>query len=158
MLNVARKNQTGNIELFLMNGEELNFEANTFDYVVLSHVIAVADDPEKLLTQCHRVLKSNGKLLILNHFTPDNFLKYVDRIFNFCSKWLHLKSLFYIKDIKVTDQFKLEKEIVLKPFSYFKILIFAKPWKNIIGIFSLRWLSVCLSMYFTESIKHWSTR
>ncbi|WP_293310496.1 class I SAM-dependent methyltransferase [Pedobacter sp. UBA5917] len=127
MLNIARKNQTDNIELFQMNGEKLDFKDNIFDYVILSHVIAVADDPEKLLTQCLRVLKPNGKLFILNHFTPDNFLKYVDRIFNFCSKWLHLKSLFYIKDIKVTDQFKLEKEIVLKPFSYFRILIFAKP-------------------------------
>lgn len=127
MLNIARGNSQGNIELFQMNGEELNFEANTFDYVVLSHVIAVADNPEKLLTQCHRVLKPNGKLLILNHFTPDNGLKYIDRIFNFCSKWFHLKSLFYMKDVKGINQFKLEKEIILKPFSYFRILIFAKP-------------------------------
>lgn len=127
MLSAAMKNQMGNIELFQMNGEELNFEDNTFDYVVLSHVIAVADNPEKLLTQCHRVLKSNGKLLILNHFTPDNGLKYTDRIFNFCSKWFHLKSLFYLKDIMGINQFKLEKEIILKPFSYFRILIFTKP-------------------------------
>jgi phosphatidylethanolamine/phosphatidyl-N-methylethanolamine N-methyltransferase len=73
MLNVAKKNSTGGIELFQMNGEQLEFPINSFDYVVLSHVIAVADQPEKLLSQCYNVLKSNGKLLILNHFTPNNW-------------------------------------------------------------------------------------
>jgi phosphatidylethanolamine/phosphatidyl-N-methylethanolamine N-methyltransferase len=126
MLNVAKKNSTGGIELFQMNGEQLEFPINSFDYVVLSHVIAVADQPEKLLSQCYNVLKSNGKLLILNHFTPNNWLKYMDRIFSLGSGLFHLKSLFYIEYIKAIDQFKLEKEIALKPLSYFKILIFAK--------------------------------
>jgi phosphatidylethanolamine/phosphatidyl-N-methylethanolamine N-methyltransferase len=126
MLNVAKKNSTSEIELFQMNGEQLEFPINSFDYVVLSHVIAVADYPEKLLLQCHNILKPNGKLLILNHFTPNNWLKYIDRIFSLGSGLFHLKSLFYIEDIKTMDQFKLEKEIALKPLSYFKILIFAK--------------------------------
>jgi len=127
MLNVAKKNATNEIELFQMNGEELEFAENSFNYVVLSHVIAVADQPEKLLMQCHNVLKPGGKLLILNHFTPNNWLKYLDRIFNLGSGLFHLKSLFYIEDIKAMEQFKLEKEIALKPLSYFKILIFTKP-------------------------------
>jgi phosphatidylethanolamine/phosphatidyl-N-methylethanolamine N-methyltransferase len=126
MLNAAKKNSTGEIELFQMNGEQLEFPINSFDYVVLSHVIAVADQPEKLLSQCYNVLKPNGKLLILNHFTPNNWLKYMDRIFSLASGLFHLKSLFYIEYIKTIDQFKLEKEIALKPLSYFKILIFAK--------------------------------
>lgn len=127
MLNVAKKNATNEIELFQMNGEQLEFAENSFNYVVLSHVIAVADQPEKLLMQCHNVLKPGGKLLILNHFTPNNWLKYLDRLFNFCSGWFHLKSLFYMENIKTINQFKLEKEITLTPLSYFKILIFTKP-------------------------------
>lgn len=126
MLNMAKKNSTGAMQLFEMNGEHLKFADNSFDYVVLSHVIAVADQPEKLLSQCHNVLKPNGKLLILNHFTPNNGLKYLDRIFNVGAKLFHLKSLFYMEDIKAMDQFTLEKEIALKPLSYFKILIFTK--------------------------------
>jgi phosphatidylethanolamine/phosphatidyl-N-methylethanolamine N-methyltransferase len=50
----------------------------------------------------------------------------MDRIFSLGSGLFHLKSLFYIEYIKAIDQFKLEKEIALKPLSYFKILIFAK--------------------------------
>lgn len=126
MLNMAKKNSKDAIHLYEMNGEQLEFADNSFDYVVLSHVIAVVDRPEKLLKQCHNVLKTNGKLLILNHFTPNNWLKYLDRIFNTGSKLFHLKSLFYMEDIKAIDQFTLEKEIALKPLAYFKILIFTK--------------------------------
>lgn len=126
MFNSAKKHSTPNIELFQMNGEELDFDSGTFDYIVLSHVIAVAQNPEKLLLQCHKVLRSGGKLLILNHFTPNNFLKYVDRAFNLCAGIFQLKSLFYLHNIKAIEQFKPEKEIALKPFAYFKIIMLIK--------------------------------
>jgi phosphatidylethanolamine/phosphatidyl-N-methylethanolamine N-methyltransferase len=126
MLNIAKKHSAGNIELFQMNGEELTFETESFDYVVLSHVIAVAQNPDKLILQCHKVLKPGGKLLILNHFTPNNWLKYVDRAFNLCAGLFQLKSLFYIHNIKAIERFKPEKEIALKPFAYFKILMLVK--------------------------------
>ncbi|WP_225872349.1 class I SAM-dependent methyltransferase [Pedobacter frigidisoli] len=126
MLNIAKKNAPSTISLFEMNGENLTFESDSFDYVVLSHVIAVADKPEKLLLECERVLKHSGKMLILNHFTPNNHIKYIDQFFNLFSGIFHLKSIFYIENFKAINHFKLEKEIALKPFSYFKILIFSK--------------------------------
>ena len=58
-----------------MDGENLQFPDCYFDYVVLSHVITVVDDPEKLLEETYRVLKPNGKIFILNHFTPKNSVK-----------------------------------------------------------------------------------
>ena len=70
MLNRARKHLKNNIQLFHMNGETLAFPNDAFDYVILSHVIAVVENPEKLLAEVHRVLKPNGKVFILNHFTP----------------------------------------------------------------------------------------
>ena len=126
MLNTAKKHSDGTIALFEMNGEDLDFEPESFDYVVLSHVIAVAQHPEKLIMQCHKVLKSGGKLLILNHFTPNNWLKYLDRAFNLFAGIFQLKSLFYIHHIKAIERFKPEKEIDLKPFAYFKILMLVK--------------------------------
>lgn len=127
MLHVAKKKSGNSITLFQMDGENLTFEPASFDYVVLSHVIAVAHDPEKLFQQCYKVLKPGGKLLILNHFTPNNWLKYLDKTFNLCARLFQLKSLFYITDIRSVELYEAEKEIALKPLSYFKILIFAKP-------------------------------
>src|SRR5205809_7113136 len=44
MLEIARKKSCGNIRVFKMDGEALLFDDEEFDYVVLSHVIAVIDN------------------------------------------------------------------------------------------------------------------
>ena len=126
MLAVAGKRNPDNAQLLQMNGEELLFEDAQFDYVVLCHVIAVVDNPEQLLVEVFRVLKPNGKIFILNHFTPDNWLKYVDHAFRLISKSFHFKSVFHLGEVKSISKFKLLKEILFQPASYFKLLIYQK--------------------------------
>jgi phosphatidylethanolamine/phosphatidyl-N-methylethanolamine N-methyltransferase len=126
MLEVARKQKINNIKLIQMNGESLLFEDQSFDYVVLSHTIAVVDNPEKLLEESYRILKPKGKIFILNHFTPNNWLKYIDYSFSFFSKIFHFKSVFYIESLSTLQKFKLVKEMSLGKFSYFKLLIYSK--------------------------------
>jgi phosphatidylethanolamine/phosphatidyl-N-methylethanolamine N-methyltransferase len=109
-----------------MNGEALLFADNHFDYVVLSHVIAVVDHPEQLMNEVLRVLKPQGQLFILNHFTPDNWLGYVDDAFQQVSRLLHFRSVFYIHQIAAIKNFTLRKEIGLGLASYFKLLIYQK--------------------------------
>lgn len=126
MLEMAKKKAGNETELFQMDGEALRFDDAYFDYVVLSHVIAVVDHPEKLLEEAHRVLKPKGRVFILNHFTPDNWLKYIDRSFGSISKLFHFKSVFYVTDLIATKNFSQLTEINLGPLSYFKLLIFEK--------------------------------
>ncbi len=126
MLTVARKNSHERITLLNMNGESLQFEDQKFDYVVLSHVIAVVDNPEQLMKEALRVLKPHGQIFILNHFTPDNWLKYIDRAGAAVARTLHFKSLFHIEEIAAVKQVTLVKEIKLGPASYFKILTYQK--------------------------------
>ncbi len=128
MLEIAAKRIKRNqsIALLQMNGEVLLFQDKAFDYVVLSHVIAVVDDPEQLLKEVFRVLKPGGSIYILNHFTPNNWLKYVDRSFSIISKSFHFKSVFYMDDLMTIKKFKLLKEIRLGYLSYFKLLIYQK--------------------------------
>jgi phosphatidylethanolamine/phosphatidyl-N-methylethanolamine N-methyltransferase len=126
MLANARKNACSDMQLFHMNGEALAFQNHHFDYVILSHVISVIDDPEKMLQEVRRVLRPNGKVLILNHFTPDNWLKYVDRSFEKVSKLLFFKSVFRIADVDILKHFTLVAEENAGFASYFKILIYEK--------------------------------
>ena len=126
MLAIARKNQSHNIELIQMNGENLFFEDQSFDYVVLSHTIAVVDHPDKLLEECYRVLKADGKILILNHFTPKNWLRYIDYSFLYFSKIFHFRSLFHVESLNTLKKFTLLNEINFGKFSYFKLLIYCK--------------------------------
>ena len=126
MLTRARKVQTDRTFLLHMNGESIRFPNETFDYVTLSHVITVVEDPERLLEEVHRVLKPNGKLFILNHFTPYNLLKYVDSAFEKISGLLHFKSVFRINSLSNIKTYKLLRESGAGLFSYFKILIYEK--------------------------------
>lgn len=126
MLEIAKKQNVSNIDLLQMNGENLLFQDESFDYIVLSHMIAVVDNPEKLLEESYRVLKPNGKIFILNHFTPKNWLKVIDYSFYFFSKMFHFKSVFHVEELKTLEKFKLEKKVDFGAFSYFKLLIYCK--------------------------------
>lgn len=127
MLNKAKRFESDTISLILMDGENLSFENESFDYVVISHVIAVVKDPDKLLEEVYRVMKSGGKLFILNHFTPDNWLKYIDTAFQPISSLLHLRSAFYPDSITGLKKFNLVKQNEFGTGSYFKLLILSKP-------------------------------
>jgi phosphatidylethanolamine/phosphatidyl-N-methylethanolamine N-methyltransferase len=127
MLRKAQRFSSNNIKLAIMNGENLLFPEACFDYVVMSHVLAVTKDPDQLLDQVYRVLKPGGKLFVLNHFTPDNWLKYIDQAFQPLASFFHFRSAFYQHDIKGFQHFYLLKQKEFGRGSYFKLLIFCKP-------------------------------
>jgi phosphatidylethanolamine/phosphatidyl-N-methylethanolamine N-methyltransferase len=126
MLKSAASNLPNYISLIEMDGENLTFEDLTFEYVVVSHVIAVTNDPEKLINEAFRVMKPNGKLLILNHFTPENPLKYLDHAMQFIAGFFHLKSKFYLDHLQALNRFNLVKSLTIGKLSYFKLLIYQK--------------------------------
>jgi len=126
MLQAARKKCCANIKVLKMNGKDLLFDKDEFDYIVLSHVIAVVDHPAQLLEEVLRVLKPQGLVFILNHFTPNNWLSRIDRSFEKISKLLHFRSVFYIDEIPAIKKFVLLKEFNLGIASYFKLLIYTK--------------------------------
>ncbi|WP_238395230.1 class I SAM-dependent methyltransferase [Mucilaginibacter sp. 14171R-50] len=126
MLKAALKNSRPNIKVMEMDGEALLFADRTFDYVVLSHVIAVTGNADRLLEEVWRVLKPGGQVYILNHFTPDNWLRHADHLFKKLSHKLHFKSVFSIDEVIAIKKFKLLKEIGFGPGLYFKLLVYQK--------------------------------
>lgn len=126
MLKIAGKRNYQHVQLLQMDGEALLFQDEQFDYVVLSHVIAVVDSPERLLEEVFRVLKPGGRMFILNHFTPNNWLKHADHAFGIFAKTLHFRSVFHIHELTTIKKFKLLKEVSFGLLSYFKLLIYQK--------------------------------
>ncbi len=127
MLKRSERYKKDNIKLLEMNGECMDFSDGKFDYVVMSHVIAVAGKPGTMLDEAFRVLKPGGKLFILNHFTPNNILKYADKLFDPISKLLRFRSLFFQHDLDALKKFSVVEQESIGTLSYFKILILQKP-------------------------------
>jgi phosphatidylethanolamine/phosphatidyl-N-methylethanolamine N-methyltransferase len=94
------RNRDHRVALRGMDGHTLQFEDQCFDWVVISHVIAVATQPAQLLAEAARVLRPQGRLFVLNHFTPDHALGRLDRWADRFSGWLHFRAFFPLASLQ----------------------------------------------------------
>jgi phosphatidylethanolamine/phosphatidyl-N-methylethanolamine N-methyltransferase len=51
----------------LMDAHAMTFDDATFDCVVAQFVITLVADPEQVLSECRRVVKPGGKIILVNH-------------------------------------------------------------------------------------------
>jgi ubiquinone/menaquinone biosynthesis C-methylase UbiE len=58
-----------NISLYEMNAEQLSFEDQSFDIVLLNLILSIVDDPYQTMREVSRVLKPTGSIWILGKFT-----------------------------------------------------------------------------------------
>jgi len=133
MLDVAsdkiRKMNINNITLELSKAEKLKYRNNFFDLISIGYGVRNFEDLINGLKESYRVLKKNGKLIILETSVPNNFLiKYLYLLFT--SIYVPLISLIFTKNIKAynylldsTKEFPREKE--------FKKILGSVGFKNI---------------------------
>ncbi len=50
-----------------MDAHQMTFEDATFDCVVAQFVITLVANPEQVLSECHRVVKPGGRIILVNH-------------------------------------------------------------------------------------------
>ena len=75
MLRFAREkanNADFPVELFEMDAQALAFEDNTFDYVITTCVYCSVPDPVKGLKEMRRVVKPEGKVIMLEHMRSES--------------------------------------------------------------------------------------
>ena len=133
MLDVAgdkiRKMNITNIKLELSKAEKLKYKNNFFDLISIGYGVRNFEDLINGLKESYRVLKKNGKLIILETSVPNNFLiKYLYLLFT--SIYVPLISFIFTKNIKAynylldsTKEFPHEKE--------FKKILGSVGFKNI---------------------------
>ncbi len=56
-----------NVDLYIMDAEDMDFEDNSFDTIVTSFVYCSVPNPVQGMKEMKRVCKSGGKLLMLEH-------------------------------------------------------------------------------------------
>lgn len=133
MLDVAgdkiRKMNITNIKLELSKAEKLKYKNNFFDLISIGYGVRNFEDLINGLKESYRVLKKNGKLIILETSVPNNFLiKCLYLLFT--SIYVPLISFIFTKNIKAynylldsTKEFPHEKE--------FKKILGSVGFKNI---------------------------
>tara|TARA_R110002096_G_scaffold353021_5_gene546319 strand:- start:4730 stop:5338 length:609 start_codon:yes stop_codon:yes gene_type:complete len=125
MLAKAKK-YNPNIELVCMKAEQTSFENESFDYIIMAHLLATDNQSEKIITEAKRLLKKDGKLFILNHFTPNNFLRYFDILFSPFSSLFHFQSVFYLASLPLKNTFKIDSNQPIGAWNYYRLLTLSK--------------------------------
>ena len=62
------------VNLQLVDEEKLPFKDNSFDYIVITFVLCSVSNQEKMLHEMKRVVKINGKIILLEHVLSKNKL------------------------------------------------------------------------------------
>lgn len=57
-----------------MDAHAMTFADATFDCVVAQFVITLVENPEKVLSECHRVVKPGGRIILVNHLYSEKGL------------------------------------------------------------------------------------
>jgi phosphatidylethanolamine/phosphatidyl-N-methylethanolamine N-methyltransferase len=61
-------------ELLVMDAQAMSFPDASFDCVVGQFVITLVEDPERVLSECARVLKPGGEIILVNHLYSEKGL------------------------------------------------------------------------------------
>ena len=60
------------VQLRQGNALETPFDRHSFDHVIINHTISVVSEPNRLLREAKRVVKPDGRIVVLNHFRSAN--------------------------------------------------------------------------------------
>ena len=119
MLAKARKKVTAmnlqNVDLICADAMFCNFAPQSFDYILLSHVISVVSDPVRLIRLVYQLGKPGCRLVIINHFRSANRLmgQFEKLICPLCMNlgWrsdLSLQQLIRSTDLRIDYRYKIE--------------------------------------------------
>lgn len=83
------KNLKLSVDFYLMDAQNLEFKNEIFDYVVGTFILCSIPDPVKALSEMKRVLKKDGKIMLIEHVLSRNkFIALWEHIHNPFTKWL----------------------------------------------------------------------
>lgn len=109
---VSSRRQLPGADIRQMDGEKLDFTDASFDYVALFHVLSVTARPADMLTEAHRVLRPGGRLFVLNHETPANAWRHVERLGAPLAGWLCFRSWFRLGDVAGIERFRTRSRAI----------------------------------------------
>ncbi|MDP3728921.1 MAG: methyltransferase domain-containing protein [bacterium] len=74
MLERAKRKNFPKAKMIYMDAQNIDFKENNFDYIVTTFVLCSIPDPIKALKEMQRLIKKDGKVIMIEHVRSKNFL------------------------------------------------------------------------------------
>ncbi len=118
-------------ELAVMDAHNLSYPDASFDCVVAQFVITLVEDPERVLSECARVLRPGGQIILVNHLYSEHGLAAaVERLLAQKARKLGLRPEFPFQRLAAWAQAHGGAELVerrkLKPFGVYTLVRFQR--------------------------------
>ena len=118
-------------ELTVMDAHALAFSDRTFDCVVGQFVITLVEDPERVLSECARVLRPGGQIILVNHLYSERGLAAaVERLLAQKARKLGLRPEFSFQRLADWAQAHGGAELIerrrVKPFGVYTLVRFRR--------------------------------
>ncbi len=118
-------------ELAVMDAHNLSYPDASFDCVVAQFVITLVEDPERVLSECARVLRSGGQIVLVNHLYSEHGLAAaIERLLAQKARKLGLRPEFPFQRLAAWAQAHGGAELVerrkLKPFGVYTLVRFQR--------------------------------
>jgi phosphatidylethanolamine/phosphatidyl-N-methylethanolamine N-methyltransferase len=125
-LNDGMRNATrGEIRIMNMDATDLQFEDNSFDFVVAMYVASVVPDPAAFLSEISRVCKVRGEVIVVNHFASSNrWVRGFERLAAGLESVIGFKSDFPLEEVMNFSDFQLIRAERVNAFRYWHLLHF----------------------------------
>jgi ubiquinone/menaquinone biosynthesis C-methylase UbiE len=116
------------LETLVMDGQNLHFEKETFDKVILHLILTVIPNPAKALKETERLLKPGGRVVVFDKFIPNGKkASLVRRFFNFFTSFLFSSLTLNFENILTHTKLKVISDKKANLDGYFRIILLEKP-------------------------------
>jgi ubiquinone/menaquinone biosynthesis C-methylase UbiE len=118
-------------ELRVMDAQNLEYSDATFDCVVGQFVITLVEDPERVLSECARVLKPGGQIILVNHlYSEKGWAAAVERLLAEKARKMGLRPEFPFQRLAAWAQNHGGAELIerrkVKPFGVYTLVRFRR--------------------------------
>ncbi len=114
-----------------MDAHDMSFPDATFDCVVAQFVITLVENPERVLSECHRVVKPGGRIILVNHlYSEVGIAAAVERWAAQRTRGLGLRPEFPFARLQAWAQSKESAELIerrkVAPFGIYTLVCFER--------------------------------
>jgi phosphatidylethanolamine/phosphatidyl-N-methylethanolamine N-methyltransferase len=118
-------------ELAIMDAHALRYADASFDCVVGQFVITLVEDPERVLSECARVVRPSGQIILVNHLYSEHGLAaVVERVLSQKAHKLGLRPEFPFQRLAVWAETHGGAELIerrkIRPFGFYTLVRFRR--------------------------------